>query len=563
MPAVQLGPNDRFWRDNIFTASADTPCGYDLDNLPNTTFLGGWDAATVSLAYRDRGEGRLWLVESDWQDGDPVFTDASRDLMRYMVSRLPVSHRRTLMLCGNSQRNVATFIPPGWNLDVVVGCVPDSSTQALFVTRSGTVDADTLDAYLEAGGNVISEYSRSDEVFNWAFGAAVAQGAGNGNCGDNVAPPVQQSPGDPFWQENGFIPPGSSGCGSDMSGFPRITPLGGWDANTVSLAYRDRGRGRAWLVEADWQDTDAQWIAASDDLMRSMVSWTRSPLRSTLMLCGTSNRDVTEFIPPGSNLALTSGCVPDGNTQAMLVSRDGAYQASDLQTYLAGGGRVVTEWSNSAAVFNAVFGEGVVQGAGQGNCRDLVAPPLQFSPDDPFWRRNREFTPPAEIGCGFDMAAYPAITRLGGWDANTVSLAYRDFGAGRLWLVEADWQDSEVVPQDRASTDLMNTMIAMPLWQRACSDVATEWCRAKGWNVVGPPQGGNLICTAPGVGVGSDCNDCNTYNVVTWANELNDRFCGGPWGAVGGNVYGGHSPCACGDNLLYCGAFPLRGCIPD
>ena len=68
MPPVQFSANDPFWSDNAFAAEGNTPCGYDLDNVPNILPLGGWDANSVSLAYRNRGSGRLWLIESDWQD---------------------------------------------------------------------------------------------------------------------------------------------------------------------------------------------------------------------------------------------------------------------------------------------------------------------------------------------------------------------------------------------------------------------------------------------------------------------------------------------------------------
>ena len=40
----------------------------------------------MSLGYIDVGNGRLWLVESDWQDTQNTFTDVSRDLMAYMIA---------------------------------------------------------------------------------------------------------------------------------------------------------------------------------------------------------------------------------------------------------------------------------------------------------------------------------------------------------------------------------------------------------------------------------------------------------------------------------------------
>ncbi len=359
MTAVQFGSTDRFWQENVFGAPASTSCGYDLDNLPGITALGGWDVSSVGLAYRDYGRGRLWLVDADWQDNEAAFSVASQDLMRYMVSRVPARYRPNLMRCGNSSRDVSAFIPPGAAMTVVAGCVPDVNTQALIVTREGSVDGATLDAWVEAGGNVITEYSITDDIFNGAFGAAVALGGGFGSCTDNVTPVVQHGAGDPFWQDNAFagIEIGSSGCGADIDGFPRITPLGGWDANSVSLAYRERGLGRVWLVESDWYDNEASFTDASRDLMRSMVGWSPAPLRPTLMLCGTSWRPVSQLVPPGSNLAVVSSCFPDSDTQALLIARDGDEQvaAADLQRYLAAGGRVLTEWGNSAAVFNAVM----------------------------------------------------------------------------------------------------------------------------------------------------------------------------------------------------------------
>jgi hypothetical protein len=97
-----------------------------------------------------------------------------------------------------------------------------------------------------------------------------------------------------------------------------------------------------------------------------MVSWSPDPLRPVVMLCGTSSRDAATFVPPGSNLALVSGCVADSDTQATLVARDGNPAAEDLQAFLMAGGRVITEFSNGATIFNAVFGTNVAGGNFQG-----------------------------------------------------------------------------------------------------------------------------------------------------------------------------------------------------
>lgn len=184
--------------------------------------------------------------------------------------------RTQVMLCGGSGRPVANFIPPDRpDLDVVDGCTPDDTTQAFIVSRGGvnSVNGQTLRDYLDGGGNVITEWNTTATLFNAAFEAAVALGAWHGNCQDNVNPVVQLNPDDRFWQDNEFVAEDQSGCGYDMSAYQDITPLGGWDVASVSLAYRDRGSGRLWLVEADWQDNEGMFSAESTSLMQYMVGW--------------------------------------------------------------------------------------------------------------------------------------------------------------------------------------------------------------------------------------------------------------------------------------------------
>ena len=88
-PFSQMSAGDPFWADNgPFTAEFDTGCGYNLAPLPDITPLGRHDlfpVTAVNLAYIDKGEGRLWLVESDWMNDAPTFNALSRKLMRYMV----------------------------------------------------------------------------------------------------------------------------------------------------------------------------------------------------------------------------------------------------------------------------------------------------------------------------------------------------------------------------------------------------------------------------------------------------------------------------------------------
>ncbi|MCB9547808.1 MAG: hypothetical protein H6706_18455 [Myxococcales bacterium] len=193
----------------------------------------------------------------------------------------PGEVRPNIYVCTNSGRDVRTFIPAGFNFNVTVGrCDPDANTQAMLVTRSGGGQAAgraaQWQAYLQAGGNIITEYNISDDVFRAIFGVNVAQGARRGGCHDNAMPPVKINPNDPFWQANpniNVVPAAEAPCGYEVGAFPGITPLGGWAANQVSLAYRDLGEGRLWLVDADWQDNENYWLPQSTALMGAMITW--------------------------------------------------------------------------------------------------------------------------------------------------------------------------------------------------------------------------------------------------------------------------------------------------
>jgi hypothetical protein len=190
------------------------------------------------------------------------------------------------------------------------------------------------------------------------------------------------------------------------------------------------------------------------------------PLRPGLLLCGGSTRDVSEFLRGGTVLDLQAGCVPGADTQAILMTRGavaqpGLFDPATLQAYVRNGGIVITELGSSDEVFNAVFGTNVPPGVAVGDCRNAVAPYVQMNPLESFWDENRH-TPPAanRRGCGYDMQGYPGITRLGGPNSQAVTLAYRDLGAGRVWLVEADWTANTVVDASMdPSRGLMHYMI--------------------------------------------------------------------------------------------------------
>ena len=48
--------------------------------------------------------------------------------------------------------------------------------------------------------------------------------------------------------------------------------LGGWDELSTSLGYIEYGRGRIWLVEANWRDLRAEMSDESRALMAAMIA---------------------------------------------------------------------------------------------------------------------------------------------------------------------------------------------------------------------------------------------------------------------------------------------------
>ena len=181
-----------------------------------------------------------------------------------------------LAVCGNSGRDVSSFITPGSVLILTASCTPSSNTQAMIVTQSGHAQLDpvALRSYLEAGGIVVTAFGSSYAVFNKVFSTSFEQPANfAGACNDNINPWLQMNEGDPFWQANPYSVEIFGGCGYDLSGLPGITPLGSsTDAgDVVSLAYLPVGAGRLWLAESDWPDGDPTFSEQSVRLMRYMI----------------------------------------------------------------------------------------------------------------------------------------------------------------------------------------------------------------------------------------------------------------------------------------------------
>ena len=183
------------------------------------------------------------------------------------------------------------------------------------------------------------------------------------------------------------------------------------------------------------------------------------PLRANVLVCGQNNRDVRTFIPAGVNLNVAVGCVPDANTQAMLVTRNGVgNRNAQWTTWVQAGGLLLTEYNITDEVFSTIFGVNQAQGGGNGGCQDNLNPPNRFNLNDPFWVALQANAPENSTGCGFDVTAFPGITRLAGWNANTTQVAYRDLDLGRVWLVESDWSDGEAA-MTNASKAFMGYMI--------------------------------------------------------------------------------------------------------
>jgi hypothetical protein len=174
-----------------------------------------------------------------------------------------------------------------------------------------------------------------------------------------------------------------------------------------------------------------------------------------LALCGSSNRDVRDFVPAGTNLVVEPTCQFSPNVRAMLVTRGGHQQLDPaaLQGFLANGGIVITEYSASIPVYNKAFNTAIpMPSARIGLCQDNVAPAVLLDPSDPFWFHNA-YAPDGFEGCGFDLSAIPSIVPLGtvANHPNTVTLGYvRYQDAGRIWLVESDWSDGELTFSDRS-----------------------------------------------------------------------------------------------------------------
>jgi cysteine-rich repeat protein len=167
------------------------------------------------------------------------------------------------------------------------------------------------------------------------------------------------------------------------------------------------------------------------------------------MYCGSTSRSGAQLYSGVGTFNEVTGCSPTANTQALLITRSGAISGNGPAwlAYLNAGGRIVTEWSVAAAVYNEIYGTVYPSGAWFGYCLDNAMPEAKLNPMHPFWVANAISQTPSGMGaCGYDLAnlvsGEPLVTPLG-TVAGAVSFAARSQGAGWLFLLEADWQDIE------------------------------------------------------------------------------------------------------------------------
>jgi cysteine-rich repeat protein len=182
-----------------------------------------------------------------------------------------------VLVCGNSVLDIAAVLDEADGFALMAGCEPTPITVTMLVTRGGEPELDgvAVQQFVALGGNLISEFGNSDELYNLLFGTAILPGEFRGDCADAINPPLRLNRDDPFWVAHqgraGHV--GRTGCGHDLAALPGIVALGGWADGQVSLGYRAYGHGRLWLVESDWRDGEESFGEASRQMLRSMVRW--------------------------------------------------------------------------------------------------------------------------------------------------------------------------------------------------------------------------------------------------------------------------------------------------
>ncbi|MBK8493317.1 MAG: hypothetical protein IPL49_21165 [Saprospirales bacterium] len=119
-----------------------------------------------------------------------------------------------------------------------------------------------------------------------------------------------------------------------------------------------------------------------------------------------------------------------------------------------------------------------------------------------------------------------------------------------------------------AITLLMKGCITQPPPPILCSEQARQACEMNLWQVVAVnPSEGTLVCTRDGRTADNNCDTCSVYGIYVWKDGAPEHFCPEDgtftYHTHAGDVYSGHSPCICGDNLTLCARWDMHDCIPD
>jgi hypothetical protein len=200
------------------------------------------------------------------------------------VNAQACAQRPNIMFCGSTSRTGANLYSGAGPYTEQNGCAPNATVQALLITRGGTTAGNGAAwlAYLNAGGQIITEYSISVAVYNEIYGTAYAPPSVQfGNCRDNAMPQVKLNPGNAFWLANNIpvTPAGVGSCGlNDLASLvtgeaPNLTALGAsLAAGQTMFAIRAQGGGHLNLLEADWQDNDSAYTNDSKTFMGALIS---------------------------------------------------------------------------------------------------------------------------------------------------------------------------------------------------------------------------------------------------------------------------------------------------
>ncbi len=304
----------------------------------------------------------------------------------------------------------ATKIESGADYDVTVGTQPTSPWQTCTVTSPKAK---------VAGANVTLNAACTTDKYK--VGGTLSGLAGNGlvltnNAGDDLTLNAVNN-----------------------GAFSFVTTVASGGAYAVAVKTQPNGVAGETCAVASGDGT----VAGADVTTVSVTCSTRTKV----MVCGSSGRPVTNFIPAGSNLTVESGCAPDATVQAFIVPRSGQTQFNGpaLKAWTEAGGIVLTEYYSTDNVFNAVFETNQAEVQPRfGACSDLMPSTVQFTPADPVWAAIPFVSIPENTtGCGQNIGGYPGIVPLAGWNANAVAIAYRNAGEGRVYLTDFDWQDGQ------------------------------------------------------------------------------------------------------------------------